>query len=334
MPTGGVVVTGVARRSLGEAIVDTCLRRMPNVGIVGIDRTQNPDLNRRRNFREVIFDLNPLSCTEGVEAFASALRVALLDAVVRAGINGVAYLVQSAGVYDFGTFLDHDARRRRRVLGLNILGTTEVLHAVMALNAQFNWPNDEAFVHVLVGSFHGLHASAGRSLYGPSKAFGIDLCASLFAGAEVARCMYIAPGPIDTPMLHRNHWVAKAGGSESFFDKMLDGPADEYESIFLHCEEAALERVARAESGSGAGPLKDVFARYRDERRKAREREMGVLDPQVCATAVVDRIMLSDSESGVYVLRADQGGTGLVCEVAAFSSLDRGNVLSSHSGGQ
>ena len=321
MTTGSIVLTGVAQHWLGEAIAYACVRRTPPVPIVGIDRVENPDLSQNSMFQHLEFDLNPLNSTEGFRSFGKVLLAKLSGLVQDSESEGVEYLVQCAGAYDRGMFVDYDAERRARVLGLNILGAIEVLHTVMSLNDRLGWQNNERFTHILVGSFQGLNVREERSIYAASKAFGIDLCASMVAGCELAKCMYVAPGPLDTPMLHRNHWVSRAGGSEEFFDKVLKDTRDRYRLIFVNCDESPLETQE----------LRDSMSRYRKERHATCVGTLGILAPEACATAVVDVLMSPEAESGVYGLTADEKGSVAALTMVRFSELDRSQPFNSRS---
>jgi short-subunit dehydrogenase len=319
-----VVVTGFARHSLGEAFIRALLKRRSGAHVVGIDRIRNHSLAENVHFHQIEFDLNPLNCKRGLGVFARTLAKRLSDAVVIPDEgNGIKFLVQCAGVYDFGDLLDHDVKRRSRVLGVNVLGMTEVLHGVMAVNRQFCVENDEEFTHILVGSYQGLFARDGRPLYAPSKAFGIDLCTSLVESGEVMKCIYLAPGPIDTPMLHRNHWVTRAGGTEEFFSVTLGGPPKIYRSIFVDGDESILERVARQKFSPELRDLREAMKRYRAVRREAFEEELGVLSPGACASVLTDMLTRRDLVSGVYSLMPNAAGTEAIVKMATFASLNR-----------
>jgi NAD(P)-dependent dehydrogenase (short-subunit alcohol dehydrogenase family) len=242
---GVSVVTGIARHSFGASFVRASLEDRSNARLIGIDRIPNPDFTAQANLYNIICDLNPLTFPDGYDAFTKVLADRLSTASQALGDAYIACLIQGAGTYEFGSFLSHDVRRRQRVLGLNLLGTTEVLHAVMTLNEQLNHDNSREFTHVLVGSFQGLHTRPERSLYAASKAYGLDLCSGLSAGTEVSKCIYLAIGPMDTAMLHWNHWTAKANGSNQFFQSVFAGDPSAYKSVFIDCSEDAL--IAAAE---------------------------------------------------------------------------------------
>jgi short-subunit dehydrogenase len=329
MGRGCIVVTGVARHSLGEAFVRALLGRATGHQVIGIDRVANADLDNVAGLQQVLFDLNPLGGSADLTTFATALENTIGDVVTTAGSRGVEDLVQCAGLYDFGTFLDHDVERRKALLGLNVVGTTELLHAVMRLNHRLRRQNHTEFTHMLVGSFQGLYARKRRPIYAPSKAYGIDLCTSLVEGREVAKCLYLAAGPLDTPMLHRNHWVKKAKGSEEFFQRILDGPRERYRSIFVHCDQATLENAAHDEFRADVEALRIAMRKYRAQRKEACAAELGVLSAECCGSVLASILVSAQSQSGVYMVRAGAEGTGVLVTMATFKSLDRGRVFKS-----
>ncbi|MGA7401423.1 MAG: hypothetical protein WBW38_15465, partial [Candidatus Sulfotelmatobacter sp.] len=275
---------------------------------------------------EIVMDLNPLHHPRGFPGFAAELSEKIERCVVEAECRGIQRLVQSAAVYDFGTLTSYDAPRRGRLLGLNILGTSEVLSAVLALNGRLRQLSQESVTQLLVGAFQGLQVRAGRQLYASSKAWGIDFCTALAAGEEIRKCIYAAPGPIDTPMLHRNHWVNKANGPEEFFDLTLRGDREEYESIFLRCEENTLIEVARRRSGNLVGESQEAMARYRTERAKSQVAELGVMSAADCAAALVDIDLSSVSAPGVYLIGKKWGKRAFI-KMASFESLDRNQLF-------
>jgi hypothetical protein len=139
----------------------------------------------------------------------------------------------------------------------------------------------------------------------------------------VARCMYIAAGPIDTPMLHRNHWVSKARGSELFYNGVLASSRETYSSIFVDCSHEALETAARAESTVERKSLQRTMAQYEEARRRAFLGDMGVISPETCASALTEIIQTINSESGVYLITCPhQPGTPSI-KFAPFSAMDR-----------
>jgi hypothetical protein len=176
---------------------------------------------------------------------------------------------------------------------------------------------------VLVGSYHALHCEPLRSIYLSSKAYGLDLCASLVAGGEVCSSAYLALGPVDTPMLHWNHWVKKAGGPERFFSDVLAGSSAVYGAIFVGCDETVMEHASSSNCGYDLEDLRVAMGRYKTLREEARASDLGILTPDDCAEALVKAFVQRTAGSGVYVLQSAGGGAGLRLRVASFSCLER-----------
>lgn len=320
------LVTGIAPHSVGEVFVKRYLEAQPNVRILGIDRISNKLLERIGAYSGLSFDLNPLSFRRGFRGFEEALRLALLTRLKRLKGSGFQCLIQFAGVYDSARFLEHDVSRREKTLGVNFVGHVEVLHTVMAINQSLGIDNATDFTYIELGSYQGLYARAGRPIYAPSKAVGIDLCTALTEGKEVRRCIYFAPGPIDTYMLHYNHWVTKAKGSPEFLQKMFEGPAGRYHKIFVECDESTLRKAA-PRKGRDSENFLEVFRKYVSEREQALKSDTGILQPDDCARILLEITLHPERyASGVYVATASiPAGSRL--RMAKFSELSRKDLF-------
>jgi NADP-dependent 3-hydroxy acid dehydrogenase YdfG len=302
-------ITGIARHSLGEALVARLLRAGTDWRIIGVDRVANPALGSRERFREITLDLDALDDPRGVAAFANTVAGRLSEALEANGRPPVRCLVQSAGVYDAGIFVEHDFPRRRRLLGVNLIGHVEMLHAVMHLNAGLGVDNAITLSHIDVGSFQGLVPRAERALYVLSKGAAIDLAAAMQAGGELHRSLYFAPGPVDTHMLHRNHWVVKARGSAELFDGLWARDAPAYKAAFIDGDAAPLLEAARGR-GEDSEETAAAFDRYRTARGEARLSDWGILDVDVCARMLAAMVESPvQFPSGLYVAtsRVDVG---------------------------
>lgn len=321
------VVSGVGRHSLGEAFLK--VYSGPRASVVGIDRIENPFLLQTSWLRQCIFDLNPLNFPGSAASFAESLSNKLESCIPGENGRSIHLLVQCAGVYDYSQFLKSIAEVRSGVIGLNVLGVTELLHAVMSLNAKWGLRNDTVLTHVLVGSSQGLYARTERAVYAASKAFSIDLCTSLVDGGELARCVYLAVGPIDTPMMHRNHWVNKVGGSEAFFDRVLGGDASTYKSIFIDCNDSAVELTAKKHLPAETAGLLKTMVNYRMIRRRQFDKESGVLSPAKCADCLVQIISKPELGSGVLMIRPKKNGEGESVRFASFWELSRRRLFDS-----
>jgi hypothetical protein len=181
--------------------------------------------------------------------------------------------------------------------------------------------------HVDIGSFQGLHPRAGRAVYVSSKAAGIDLAATLHAGHEAGRFIYVAPGPVDTFMLHHNHWVVKAGGPDDVLRDIKRGDRDRYRAIFVDCSESVF-RDALIEQGRLSDDLVECFAKYRKKRKDAEADELGVLSAEECA-GFLSQIVQDTHRypSGVYLSFRSHGN--FMTPYIPFEEMDRLKMASS-----
>ncbi len=124
-------------------------------------------------------------------------------------------------------------------------------------------------------------------------------------------------------MLHRNHWVTRAEGSEGFFNEALGGPPKTYKSIFVDCDEAILERIARERFAPELTNLRMAMRRYAVVRREAFQEELGVSSPAACGSLMTVMLTCHELVSGVYSLRAKGMGSEATVKMATFVSLDR-----------
>ena len=283
-------------------------------------------LGGHERFRAIVLDLDALDDRRGIAAFADTVAGRLSEFLDGSGRQPVRCLVQSAGVYDAGAFIAHDLPRRRRLLGVNLVGHVEMLHAVMRLNTGLGVDNAATLSHIDVGSFQGLVPRAERGLYVLSKGAAIDLAASMHAGGELQRSLYFAPGPIDTHMLHRNHWFVKAHGSCELFDELWTQDAAAYHAVFVNGDVAPLLEAARSR-GDDVAETTAAFDRYRTERQKALLSEWGILDVGVCAEMLAAMVESpAKFPSGVYVATS-RGDVGPRLRFVEFDRLARLRVV-------
>lgn len=319
-----LVLTGIARYSFGASFIRALLRENTKTPIIGIDRIPNPDFAHEARLTTIVCDLNPLTFEDGYPKFAATLADKLSAAVRTLGDTPIKCLIQFAGTYEFGPFVGHELIRRQRVLGLNLLGITEVLYSVMALNAERDHDNTKVLTHVLIGSLQALDTRAERSIYAASKAYGLDLCAGLSRGHELANCIYLALGPMDTAMLHWNHWTAKVGGSNRFFQYIFAGDPDRYKSIFMDCNESALVAAAESAFPDDLQTLVLKFKEYRRAREQAFNSEVGVLNPNASAQLLTS-LLAKGLDSGLYSLNCQKGRMSM--KMATFEQMSRKDLF-------
>ena len=300
----GIVVTGVAPGSLGEALAIALCRRHPETKIVAIDLMANPALADFSNVYSLGLDLNPISPSQDCPKLATRIAAEIDLALQRFELKGIGAAILAAGVYESGPLVEITLEARQSLVGINVCGKLEVLHAVLEFNQRNGFASREALTFIDIGSLHGLTSSAGRPLYAATKAFGLDLCISMRRGGEVCRAIYAAPGQIDTPMLHRNHWVSKERGSPEFFKHVRSLGTVRYRDIFVECDDSAFREVV---STSGLEPreLNQTFSRYKLLRSQGFERADGILCPVELADHLVR--ILGDAavhQEGVYMFSA------------------------------
>jgi len=223
-------------------------------------------------------------------------------------------------VYEAGPLVEQTSAEVRRVLGLNAVAHVEVLNAIIRLNAERGFDSGNTLTYLELGSSQGLHIRANRALYAPSKAIGLDFCSAVAAGGETARTIYFAPGPTDTPMLHRNHW-SRAGGTAAVHTVLLQRDPELYRRFFVECDGATVGDVA-ATAGVAEANLVGALPGYSNERREAFNGADGVLAPVDCGTAIAT--LTKDGErfpSGCYLMTAPNGRPLL--RFCGFDALDR-----------
>lgn len=302
-----IFLSGTAPNSLGSSLLGGLRKRYSESPIVAFDNQTNPILNELGKARLIELDLNPLNPNNSYERLAHDLHSGILRTQTELGFPGVGIAILAAGVYDSGPLVETSIEARKRLVGGNVCGKIELLNSVLSVNHMLKFNSSKELTIVDVGSLHGLAATGGRSIYAATKAFGLNLCLSLLRGLEVNRLIYLAPGPIDTHMLHRNHWVSKENGSPEFFDYVRTREANLYEDVFIRCDDAAFADVTSSSQMDNIG-LAEVFARYKKRRAEQFNDGVGILR----ATDVADRIVevLADNKSysdGVYILTAPSG---------------------------
>jgi 2-hydroxycyclohexanecarboxyl-CoA dehydrogenase len=121
-------------------------------------------------------------------------------AAVEQALAPVNLLVNNAGTDEFGFFKDTDERLWQRIIDINLLGVMRATHAVMP-----GMIDRGGGRIVNIASEAGRVGSSGSAAYSAAKGGVIAFTKTI--AREGARfgilCNGIAPGPIDTPLLHR-----------------------------------------------------------------------------------------------------------------------------------
>lgn len=305
-PKHGLLISGTGAHSLGAECIIDLQEQLPNLSIISLDRDLQEPYHHSRPIEHIRLDLNPFSHTT-YHALSTTLRTAIDRAISSLEISGIATAVMSAGCYDDTSLLQTTTINREHILGVNICGKVELLHSILHANERTCFSNSDGLSVIDIGSRHGLFPSNNRTLYSSSKAFGIDLCRSLQDSAEIKRAIYVAPGPVDTQMLHRNYWINKEGGSRPFYDFMIRQPVELYRAVFVDCELESL-RLAAERGSFSPEPLENALEKYRERRRVQLATREGILTPEALAHWITEAIR-SENEfcAGAYEIVCPNG---------------------------
>jgi hypothetical protein len=307
MPESSVfVVTGAGQFSLGAEVVDRLVKLAPLSTIVAIDL--DPLTPPAGNVLVRRFNLNPFDDQRGFEAWSAELHeIFHLPKLTGSSQRPVRGLFLGAAKYQVGRYECSTANERAAVLGCNVAGKWEVLHAVMRLNADLGFDNGQQLDIFDVGSFHAVRHSSHRALYNPTKAAGLELCAVLLNGSEVRRAVHLAPGPVDTPMLHWNHWVLKEHGDAEFLTLVKNRCPSLYRPIFREGDWAALA-AAQHELELEDETVQDVFRRYVHRRAVLAQTENGITSPEIFAEYIAEQMLgARTGESGIVEVSSPRG---------------------------
>lgn len=154
-----------------------------------------------------VTDLNVGAASElaeeiGAGAYALDVRdvrsISAALAQVAEDLGPLDVLINNAGLDEFGFFVRTDPAMWERVLGVNLIGTIAVTHAVLPGMQERGRGRI-----VNVASEAGRVGSQGSAIYSAAKAGVIGLTKAV--ARESARygvtCNAVAPGPIETPLL-------------------------------------------------------------------------------------------------------------------------------------
>lgn len=298
------VISGAAPHSLGEKIVQVLCNDNGANPVLVIDKQLCPVTNFVKKAKHLRIDLGALTVSGSYDEVAARLDNGLKTAQKTYRFSGIRLLIMAAGVYDYGPVHETTFDVRKILLGVNVCGKIEILNSVLKLNRSLGFNSSKSLTIVDIGSLHGLLPGRHRALYGGTKSLGLHLCASLQIGGEVKRAIYIAPGPIDTHMLHRNYWVSKERGSERFFNTVMRRDGDIYESIFRSCNREEFKKQVALQRMSSKILCK-TFERYKRRRAKQIKKREGILDAGHASEAISS--IIAKGSAGTYVLTNPNG---------------------------
>lgn len=302
-----IIVSGTGPNSMGECFVTELRDACPASPIIAVDKRRNPALANICGVTPIILDMNPFTSAHGYDGLATCLRSSIQQVIDDPPIDGIAAIILSAGVYESGLLVDATTSERQHLIGVNVCGKIELLHAALSVNRELGFSNPAGVTLVDIGTLPCAIASSKRSLYSATKAIGLDLCMSMSRGNEVNRAIHLALGPVDTHMLHRNHWVSKEHGCADFFRHVCEQGTGLYRAVFIRCDDAAFAEAVSSGTWDSA-KLTWVFEQYKIRRNRQLADSHGVLSVEDVAKCV--GAMVADNTSytsGVYILSAPQG---------------------------
>jgi NAD(P)-dependent dehydrogenase (short-subunit alcohol dehydrogenase family) len=301
------VVAGVRPFSLGDAIVSELRRRAVRSTILVVDIEPAAPVDGA-NIISKVFDLNPLRHPSGFEGWSGELDV-LLRGMMPHGATPlpIRAVLLCVAKYDVDRYEDTNTQHRADMLGVNLLAKCELVHAAMRINADSGFKNAEFLDLVDFGSLHTVRQTPRRALYNTTKTATLALCELLSQGAEVRRAFHIAPGCIDTPMLHLNHWTLKEKGDPRFPELVRRERPSLYAAIFREGNDEAFHAALQDLRFTDA-ELPTVFERYRSRRSAVAETEEGIILPEELASYTTSLILEKNTfGSGILEVKAPHG---------------------------
>jgi NAD(P)-dependent dehydrogenase (short-subunit alcohol dehydrogenase family) len=301
------VLAGARPFSLGDAIANELAERAAGSAILAVD-IEAPAV-RHANITARVFDLNPLRHACGFLGWHTELD-AILRGMMPLGVpkTPICALFLNVAKYAVSRLEDMSVQDRGDMLGINFLAKCELINAVMRINADSGFDNSKILDIIDVGSLHSIGKSPRRVLYNTAKAATLALCELLNKGAEVKRAFHIAPGCLDTPMLHSNHWTLKEHGDPRFLELVRRELPSLYPAIFRDTDSESFHTATRTLGFTGSEfPI--VFDRYRSRRKAVAGSQEGIILPEELASYIVGLTLdkAFSLESGILEVTAPQG---------------------------
>jgi len=306
-----LLVAGARQFSLGHAVLQELATTSPDLAVLAID--VEPILDSPPSIIKCRIELNPFRYDGGFDSWSSYVHGEVKSlAQIEGPSRPIQGVLLAVGKYHVGRYEESAATERADVLGCGILGKMEVVHSAMRFNNECGFENREELFVLDVGSLHSIRHSSHRAIYNTAKAAGIEFCRVLARGSEIRGAVHLAPGPMDTPMLHWNHWVLKEKGDPNFLDLVrLELPAL-YCRIFREGDQASLEEAVE-NLGVDRREIQPVFDRYRDRRKMALESEDGITAPEVLARFLLRSFLdASSTESGILEVTSPRGQMSVI----------------------
>lgn len=230
------LVTGGAS-GLGEATVRLLIARGGRVSILDRPKSAGADVARSLGEAALFCPADVTSGDEVAAAIAKTVEVfgALHVAVSCAGVGAATRTLTKQGPMPIELF--------KKVVEINLIGTFNVIRLAAARMAE-NSPNEEGERGVLVNtaSAAAFDGQIGQAAYSASKGgvVGMTLPVARDLASLGIRCVTIAPGTFDTPMLAMLPEPQRAAlAKEIPFPSRLGRP-EEFAALAAHIVENAM----------------------------------------------------------------------------------------------
>lgn len=230
------VVTGGAS-GLGESVVREIVRRGGKAAILDISDEAGARLEKELGGSAVYCRADVASEAEVIKAIehAASLFGGVNTAVNSAGISPAARTAGKKGPMDLALF--------ERTVRVNLIGTFNVIR-LAAAKMLANEPDGDGERGVIVNtaSVAAFDGQIGQAAYAASKAgvVGLTLPVARDLSDSGIRCVTIAPGIFDTPMMASFSDEVRASlGASVPFPRRLGRP-DEFASMVMHVIENSM----------------------------------------------------------------------------------------------
>ena len=233
-PEGKVALVTGGASGLGRAAVDALLSAGASAVIADLSSSDGETVAKELGDR-VAFAATDVTAEDDVAAAVSAA----VD-----GFGGLHVVVNCAGVGFPGRVLTRegeptDLDRFEFVVRVNLIGTFNVIRIAAAQIARQEPDGDERGVIVNTASIAAFDGQIGQAAYSASKGgiVGLTLPVARDLASKQIRCMTIAPGTFDTPMLAGLPEEARAKLSDLIPHPHRLGRPEEYGLLVRHIVE-------------------------------------------------------------------------------------------------
>jgi NAD(P)-dependent dehydrogenase (short-subunit alcohol dehydrogenase family) len=229
---GTVALIAGGASGLGRATAEAAMERGATVVVLDLP-TSEEQVPRDSGLRFAAADVRDPEAVEQAVAFAADAGELRL-CVNCAGVGAPGRIAHKGVPMELEKF--------KRVIEVNLIGTFNVARLAAAAMQRLEPVDGERGVIVNTASIAAFDGQIGQSPYAASKAgiVGMTLTIARDLAASQIRCVTIAPGIMDTPMLGRLDDKIKAALAASVPHPARLGRPEEYAELALHIAENPL----------------------------------------------------------------------------------------------